>query len=258
MASSTITRRTDVSASHGDPYVFNVEGFRSGVYRVNTPSLRIAWAVEDAVPEHVKRDLTETCHSVITNTNGACALHAVFGQPNVAQEMFARGARDIAAYYLSALPEAAYQSEEVFLLYDIIQASLWSEFARPHLTNSGTLEAKLFWTILKKKEPALAAEAKSSVDAGASEPADFAARSWQVYLECIREGSYFFSVEELVVICMQARVSVAVFKQIGDVLTFAGGWFGEEGPCVAAKLTANNRQRVRSHFERLMPVAQLE
>ena len=105
MASSTITRRTDVSASHGDPYVFNVEGFRSGVYRVNTPSLRIAWAVEDAVPEHVKQDLAESCHGVITNTNGACALHAVFGQPNVAQEMFARGARDIAAYYLSALPE---------------------------------------------------------------------------------------------------------------------------------------------------------
>ena len=56
-----------------------------------------------------------------------------------------------------------------------------------------------------------------------SQPADFAARSWAAYLECVREGSYYFSVDELVAICTQAQVNVAVFKQLDEVLTYAGG-----------------------------------
>ena len=89
-------------------------------------------------------------------------------------------------------------------------------------------------------------------------PADFAVRAWGAYLECIREGSYIFSVDELVAICKQAQVNVAIFKQIDDKLTYAGGWFDGHGPCVAAKLVANNNQRARSHFERLIPVTQVE
>ena len=80
MASSTITRRTDVAV-----HDFNIEAFRSEAYRVKPHILRIQWSREDAVPEHVKLALTESLHGVSTNGNGACAIHAVFGKPNVAQ-----------------------------------------------------------------------------------------------------------------------------------------------------------------------------
>ena len=102
MASSTITRRTDVSV-----YDLNIEGCRSGAYRVQTHKLRVQWTSEDAVPEHVKHELTESLCGVIANGNGACTMHAVFGKPNVAQELFAGDVLDLAAHFLSTLPDAA-------------------------------------------------------------------------------------------------------------------------------------------------------
>ena len=41
--------------------------------------------IEDVAPEFVNHELTESCHSVISNGNGACAIHVVVGKPDVAQ-----------------------------------------------------------------------------------------------------------------------------------------------------------------------------
>ena len=71
MANATTTRKIDVSM-----YDFNVEAFMSQNYRLDTRTLRVQWASDDAVPEHVKYELTESCRGVSTNGNGACAIHA--------------------------------------------------------------------------------------------------------------------------------------------------------------------------------------
>ena len=55
-----------------------------------------------------------------------------------------------------------------------------------------------------------------------------------------------------------AKVNVAVFKSIDNVLEYAGGSFTGDGPLVLTKLTANRLGRVRSHFERVLPVEELE
>ena len=161
MASSTITRKTDVAV-----YDLNIEGLRSVAHRVKTHILRIQCSSEDAVPKHVKLEFTESRRGVITNGNGACAIHAVFGKPNVAQQVFAWDARDLAVHFLSTLPDAANVSAEVARSCQIIQTSLWNEFAKPHICNTGSTEAKLFWNVLERRDPALAAEAKNTVEAG--------------------------------------------------------------------------------------------
>ncbi len=53
-------------------------------------------------------------------------------------------------------------------------------------------------------------------------------------------------------ICVQARVKVLVFKEIGRVLKFAGGNLIGDGPVHLTKLIAGGQRSVRSHFERLV------
>ena len=89
------------------------------------------------------------------------------------------------------------------------------------------------------------------------EPANLSARARDAYVECVQQNCYYFSVEELLVMCAKARVNVALFKHLGNRPEYAGGSFTGVGPIVWSKLTANNFCRVRSHFERLISVEEL-
>ena len=84
------------------------------------------------------------------------------------------------------------------------------------------------------------------------EPAAFGARAWESYLACVRCPQYFFSVDELVGMCIMARINVAIFTNVGSRLTFAAGFFGAPGLLVCTKLSYDPNKRVRSHFERLL------
>ena len=81
---------------------------------------------------------------------------------------------------------------------------------------------------------------------------------WPTFLRCIQDSPYYFSVDELSVIAWRANINVAFFKQIGQQLEFAGGYFENASPTGYAKLNANNQGRVRSHFERLIPIEDIE
>ena len=84
-------------------------------------------------------------------------------------------------------------------------------------------------------------------------PADFAARAWPAYLQCVKKSAYWFTVEEVIILCARARVNVAIFIAEGDALTYEGGHFNGRGPVVFGKLCQNIQGRVRGHFERLVP-----
>jgi len=86
-------------------------------------------------------------------------------------------------------------------------------------------------------------------------PVDFCTRAWQAYLTCVTDGDYYFSADELLAICMQARARVIVFKEAEGVLKFVGAWLQGQGPVVLTKLMAGGEVRVRSHFERLIPAS---
>ena len=86
-------------------------------------------------------------------------------------------------------------------------------------------------------------------------PVGFPSRAWPAYLHCIREHSnYYFSVEEILLVSARAQINLAIFQQIDNNLSYAGGTFDGVGPIVYAKLLGNRRGVVRSHFERLIPV----
>jgi hypothetical protein len=67
-------------------------------------------------------------------------------------------------------------------------------------------------------------------------PEDFGRRAWGAYLHCVQNRSYYFSPEELVAICRQAQVSVAVFEQAGEAWKLLHGSFSGRGPLVCTML----------------------
>jgi hypothetical protein len=87
-------------------------------------------------------------------------------------------------------------------------------------------------------------------------PVDFAARTWAAYLKSISDKSYYFSVEELLLLARCACVNVVVFKQhIGNTIQYAGGSIENEGATVVftkIKVVENSIERVRSHYERVV------
>ena len=52
--------------------------------------------------------------------------------------------------------------------------------------------------------------------------------------------------------CRIAKVNVAIFKQLGNVLTYVDGHSEFPGAMVYIKLLANNEGEVHSHFERVL------
>ena len=83
-------------------------------------------------------------------------------------------------------------------------------------------------------------------------PVTFQYAAWSAYLKCIQSDGYFFSISELALMCRIAKVNVAIFKQLGSVLTYVDGHSEFPGAMVYIKLLANNEGEVHSHFERVL------
>ena len=86
------------------------------------------------------------------------------------------------------------------------------------------------------------------------EPPMFGVRAWASYLQCIRNSSYYFSVAELLAMCIVSSVNVIIFRETDSVLSYEGGYFEGRGLPVYVKLDCNTIEdgQVRSHFERLI------
>ena len=72
-------------------------------------------------------------------------MHSVFGLPTDNQELFAAGARDMAAEWLSPLPSVLLQNGAPKEILGAVMTSLWQEFAQPCLEGSASQEGELFW-----------------------------------------------------------------------------------------------------------------
>ena len=91
-----------------------------------------------------------------------------------------------------------------------------------------------------------------SEDVDEKPPVTFQYAAWNAYLKCIQSDRYFFSISEVALMCRIARVNVAIFKQLGSVLTYVDGHSEFPGAMVYIKLLANNEGEVHSHFERIL------
>ena len=91
-------------------------------------------------------------------------------------------------------------------------------------------------------------------------PEDFAERAWPAYLETVMDNSYYFSIEELIVMASVAGITLVVFKARGGLYSLGGSFRAGAGEreTVFVKLDVRGRQRIRGHFERCFRTSQLE
>ena len=90
-------------------------------------------------------------------------------------------------------------------------------------------------------------------------PIDFVSQAWEVYLSCVHEPSYYFSVEEVMAMCQTAQVNIMLFREVdGRRLLLEDCSLKYDGAPIMVKIESNSRFRVRSHYERLILLDELK
>ena len=124
---------------------------------VDETSLSIA--ARDCI-QHIGSELV----GAVTNGNGACGLHAIFGEPSTRGELYKEGARRLAATLLCSNPQALQQAGVEQRYITSIGQSFWNEFVKPTLKEEPSArggESLLFWRTLQKMLPDLAQECQA-------------------------------------------------------------------------------------------------
>ena len=107
-------------------------GCSTGAVVVETPALRLSASDLDAVPPELAPLLGRTCSELTTAGDGACALHAVFGTPDVTtDEVRLKNARGVLRNILGeVLPQVRREMEDVL---DTVVSGLWTDFLLPYI-----------------------------------------------------------------------------------------------------------------------------
>ena len=135
------------------------------------------------LPEEARKWLGQKCHAVETLGDGACGLHAIFGEEGVTGALTCKNARELAlqaleAAFGSADPEAAR-----------LRSTLWREMACRGMQESDLHpEAKLFWRAFADKFPDAAVMAKQA----AAEEADLSVQATSCREALSRACKLFF------------------------------------------------------------------
>ena len=92
-----------------------------------------------------------------------------------------------------------------------------------------------------------------------SMPADFVVRAWPAYLAALGQNSYYLSVDELVLVAKASEQNIVVAKRTGHGDFLIEAYTSEgPGPYAVVFLITNDAGRVRSHFERLLPLTEVQ
>ncbi|CAE7300469.1 RPL15, partial [Symbiodinium sp. CCMP2456] len=115
-----------------------------------------------ALPEQAQEWLGRKCSVVETLADGACGLHATFGETSEAGVLVCNNARELALHAL----EGAFNSEDAEAMR--IKSTLWQEMAcRGMREEQAYPEAKTFWCTFAEKFPDAVLEAKQAAAAEA-------------------------------------------------------------------------------------------
>ena len=98
-----------------------------------------------------------------------------------------------------------------------------------------------------------AVTAFSSVAISTGPPSHFESMIWPCFVDALCDLQYYFSIDEVLLICMAARVSVIVFTAQGDEFAYAGASTADsDGNAVVPIVLDYATETLRGHFSRLL------
>ena len=125
-------------------YEFDMRDIRDQTISIQQHSLVVAVGAGDDILAAVRANMQKPTRPIVTNGDGACAIHSVFGRPGANRELFASRARILAAFLLGDSLERLWEDGAAQQHVAEIEASLWYEFALPYLRGSPSSEGQCF------------------------------------------------------------------------------------------------------------------
>jgi hypothetical protein len=150
--------------------------------------------------------------------------------------------------------------------FDALRRSFFCSTREAAQANSGELYARVDALgdalpeggALRHTAETLAAQVMMDDAVEIGEPMDFMAYAWPAFVRAIEEEGYYFSCDELLLVADRAAVNIVLAKK--DSEEAGGGEYrvegyeaGHNGATAVVSLCSQGSQRVRSHFERLVP-----
>ena len=113
-------------------------------------------------PHQTVGDMGEAFRSALTNGDGGCALHAVWGAPHGRHGLsLSCGQVEGRRLCCSMLPDSWERAKAQlgdWEVFEQISVSMWSELAEPGARQEDDNEASIFWNYLTSLKPSLAEE----------------------------------------------------------------------------------------------------
>ena len=110
-----------------------------------------------ALPDILRYIAYGPFHALQTNGDGACAMHALFGNPTTSYynclELWARNARSRAIACFQPSLAALQKKVSISSALRSIETALWKEFVEDYFEGTGTDESTLFWKTLITQNP---------------------------------------------------------------------------------------------------------
>ena len=145
----------------GDVYAMNFADFKDRGVVVKGRVLTMRLQVSDHMPPLHREKLSDASYrSLKTNGDGACAMHSIWGRPNLHKELELPGARDKAVNAIRALPARAEECSVCLRYLEIIRGSLYNEFVRKYFEGNKSVERRIFWSSMEELCPVLAKETR--------------------------------------------------------------------------------------------------
>ena len=154
------------SSLRSKSYKWSGDDFAHG--RLHACAIDDALHIDTASLSHDARDYLQDNGSklvgVVTKGDGACGVHAVFGEPSVNGVLYKEAARRLAENLLGPNPQALRQAGVEERYISAIGQSFWNEFVKPTLDEKPEAqgaESLLFWNALQNQRPDLVHECRT-------------------------------------------------------------------------------------------------
>ena len=159
MSADSLANATQVNDESTKSYVFTLDSFLSERVRTHR-CYKIEQNASTLPFKEVFDNVGWTMHSIPTRGDGACGLHAVFGESSSQNDLVKEDARNFAADMFAHGPQALVDRGATAQHIETISLTLWYDFMLPCLQNLPNTEGQIFRNIASHLQPELVEECK--------------------------------------------------------------------------------------------------